>query len=272
MSRVREIAKSIEKEGVINPIEVDRNYIIITGEMRWRASVEAGLRTVPCKVIEKISDDDRFVRQVIENIHHNTMTPLDTADALMRIVSITGLKKDAAVRRISEMTGKKSSFINEYLDLLDLSDDVRKSIKDGAKYSCFRYTKRVPEKYSKSLEKKVTSGEIKLRDGIRMLAGAINANPDSADKLASYNYSKCRIVDDFRSAINKICGGSDTPLSDSLASKNRNIDNLSRLSGGLIDWMKSNSMTDMSKYEMKNSIKTLVGLKRIIEKYTNLIE
>jgi ParB family chromosome partitioning protein len=72
--RIREMAKSILTEGIINPIEIDKDGVIITGEMRWRSAKEAGLTTVPVKVIDP--GENRFRRQVIENVHHNTMTTM----------------------------------------------------------------------------------------------------------------------------------------------------------------------------------------------------
>ena len=70
--------------GVINPIEVDKTFKIITGERRWRASKIAGLKTVPVKILE-IDKDERLVRKVIENIHNDTMDFHETSHALDRL-------------------------------------------------------------------------------------------------------------------------------------------------------------------------------------------
>ena len=54
---IEELAKSIEKYGVIQPIIVtkqDGYYEIVAGERRWRASKKAGLKEVPCIVRESI--------------------------------------------------------------------------------------------------------------------------------------------------------------------------------------------------------------------------
>jgi ParB family chromosome partitioning protein len=50
-TRIAEMAKSILTEGVINPVEIDKDGVIVTGEMRWRAAKEAGLKTI--RVSEK---------------------------------------------------------------------------------------------------------------------------------------------------------------------------------------------------------------------------
>ncbi len=50
---IEELAKSIEKYGVIQPIIVtkqDGYYEIVAGERRWRAAKKAGLKEMPCIV------------------------------------------------------------------------------------------------------------------------------------------------------------------------------------------------------------------------------
>ena len=84
--KVASMAVSIKREGVINPIEVDKSYTIITGELRWRAAKLAGLVTVPVKVLTEHTEGmERYIRQVHENLHNKTMAPLDTAKALEKI-------------------------------------------------------------------------------------------------------------------------------------------------------------------------------------------
>src|SRR3990172_269735 len=83
--KIKTIAASINsnigkgKTGIINPIEVDENYQIITGECRWRAAVLAGLPTVTEKVLE-LSPDERYWRQGVENINRKNMTSVEEAD------------------------------------------------------------------------------------------------------------------------------------------------------------------------------------------------
>src|SRR3989344_4249364 len=82
---LKEMAVSVKNEGLINPIEVDGKFVIITGERRWRAAKIAGLKTVPIGVLENISAKDRFIRQMQENLHQDTMSAWDTAEALDKI-------------------------------------------------------------------------------------------------------------------------------------------------------------------------------------------
>jgi spore photoproduct lyase len=66
--KLEDTAQTILTQGIIAPIEIDENSMIITGELRWRASKIAGVPTVPCRRIYDATPDDRLERQLIENI------------------------------------------------------------------------------------------------------------------------------------------------------------------------------------------------------------
>ena len=71
--KLDETAQTILAQGIIAPIEIDENNMIITGELRWRASKLAGVPTVPCRRIYGATPDDRLERQLIENIHRQDL-------------------------------------------------------------------------------------------------------------------------------------------------------------------------------------------------------
>ena len=52
------LAEGIKIHGVINPIEIDENNIILDGERRWRASKMAGLTKIPFKR-KKMAEHDK---------------------------------------------------------------------------------------------------------------------------------------------------------------------------------------------------------------------
>lgn len=66
-SPLSELARSIVNIGIINPIEVDENNVIITGHQRTRAAVLAGVALVPIKILTGLTTRQRTVRQVAEN-------------------------------------------------------------------------------------------------------------------------------------------------------------------------------------------------------------
>ena len=103
---IKELAQNIKNHGLINPVEIDSHKIIITGERRWRACKMAGLTTVRC-IENDIDPKQRFVHQLSENLHHNTMTPMDTARALDKVLK--ELYKDGPGPVQTGKNNKKSS-------------------------------------------------------------------------------------------------------------------------------------------------------------------
>ena len=77
-------AFTIESQGIINPIEVDENYMIVTGEIRWRSAKKAGLKQIPCVIWEN-GNHKRFERQVVENLHHHQLSDKERENAIVRL-------------------------------------------------------------------------------------------------------------------------------------------------------------------------------------------
>ena len=73
---IEELALSIQEKGVIQPISVNlvgKDYILIAGERRWRATRKAGIDTIPAIVHEVESDQDLMELSLIEILvvlHH----------------------------------------------------------------------------------------------------------------------------------------------------------------------------------------------------------
>lgn len=94
------LAESIADTGLINPIEIDSNYVIITGECRYRACKLLQMEHVDVSINEKeYSQYERFRRQIIENIQQSGvkkngsgMGPIDTAKAFNRLFQLAGIE------------------------------------------------------------------------------------------------------------------------------------------------------------------------------------
>lgn len=217
---VAAMAKSIKAEGVINPIEIDSNGVIVTGELRWRAAKMAGLKTIPVKVID-ISEEARFIRQVQENLHHNTMSPLDTAKALeevrKRITSSAaelvrdnkhgGERSRKGIKELHELFGIPESTICQTLDLLGVIEGpLQEALKDP-EFQVTKITtiKNAPVKYKKKLEDLVGSQKNISRDAVAHMVTALKradgyGENDSAEKLLNENFDGL----DTMEVVNKI--------------------------------------------------------------------
>ena len=104
-----ELAASIAKIGVQVPLIVKQNgtgdtYVIVAGERRALAAVQANVATVP--VIVRSYDDDgqaELTAMMVENLHREDLTPADEAKGYEQLAAF-GLSVD----EIAQLTGRKS--------------------------------------------------------------------------------------------------------------------------------------------------------------------
>lgn len=126
---LQELADSIKLHGVIQPIIVTKNkdrYTIIAGERRFRATMLAGLKTIPAIVRDY---DARQISEValLENIQREDLNPIETARALQALMDVYDCTQEELAKRI----GKSRPVIANYLRLLTLCPEVIQMIEDG---------------------------------------------------------------------------------------------------------------------------------------------
>ena len=126
---IKELASSIERYGVIQPIIVtkqDGYYEIIAGERRWRASKKAGLKEIPCIVRE---NDERKNREIalIENIQREDLNPIDKARGFRELLDSYGMTQ----QQLADTVGLNRSTVTNTLRLLNLDERVIKLATEG---------------------------------------------------------------------------------------------------------------------------------------------
>ena len=124
-----ELTASIRSLGIIQPITVketgDGQYLIISGERRYRASLKAGLTQIPAYV--KTAEDDNVVEMaLIENIQREDLNAIEIALAYQKLIDNYGLTQE----QLSERVGKKRTTIANYLRLLKLPAEIQMGLKD----------------------------------------------------------------------------------------------------------------------------------------------
>jgi ParB family transcriptional regulator, chromosome partitioning protein len=127
---LQELASSIEKLGIIQPITVrdlGRNkFQIITGERRWRAAKLAGLKRIPAYV--RTADDQGMLEMaLVENIQREDLNSIEVAISYQRLVDECKLTQE----ELSERVGKKRSTITNYLRLLKLPAEMQLGIREN---------------------------------------------------------------------------------------------------------------------------------------------
>lgn len=255
--KIKGMAQSIVTEGIINPIEVDKNYIIITGEMRWRSAKEAGLKTMPCRIIE-IAEQDRYRRQVIENIHHNTMTDWDTAKALQRLLMAPDIKSspnDTGHATLARMLGIRHQAVAKFLGVLKDPEVIQKSVREGKiNASLAEEMRPVPAEFKEKLLNQILADKYKTRDDVREVIRALKRNPEFGDKILAAKTLK----EIFR-------------ISPTAAQKIHNtylpVNQLSSIVDDLVNWLKENSPESVGAVHTTRIIFNLNGAVSAINKW-----
>ena len=123
---VDNLAKTIHGHKIINPIEIDENSMIITGEMRWRALMKVGTEKTLVKRITEISESKRLERQTIENVHHNNLSDIEFENVIERLMKSGDYETQT---HLANTLGCRISKVNEALK----GKEIRKETKTHAK-------------------------------------------------------------------------------------------------------------------------------------------
>lgn len=132
-ARLDELARSIQANGIIQPILVrrtDAGFRIIAGERRWRAARKAGLAKVPVVVREAVKGGDKEILELalVENIQRENLNPIDEAIAYQRLLDEHALTQE----EIAAAVGKDRSSVANFMRLLKLDAEVRGHVASGA--------------------------------------------------------------------------------------------------------------------------------------------
>ena len=163
--KLEELANSIKKNGIIQPIAVrpsksaSNKYEIVAGERRWLAAQRAGLHKIPVTILE-LSDVESLEVAIVENIQRDDLNPIEEAKGYKRLYDEFNYDHES----ISKLMSKSRSHISNTLRLLTLPPDVVAMLEEGT----------------------LTSGQA------RPLIGISNAS-SIAEEIVSKNYSARKV-------------------------------------------------------------------------------
>lgn len=127
---LKELSDSIKIQGIIQPITVrrlsEKEYQIISGERRFRASKLAGLTSIPAYV--RTADDQQMLEMaLIENIQRENLNAIEISLSYQRLISECSLKQE----ELGDRVGKNRATVNNYLRLLRLPPAIQAAIRDN---------------------------------------------------------------------------------------------------------------------------------------------
>lgn len=127
---LEDLAKSIEQSGLIQPLvvrQVGSTYELVAGERRLRAAKLAGLDQVPC-VIADVGDNQSLLMALVENIQRENLNPIEEAEAFLHLREELRLSQE----EVAERVGKSRVAVANSLRLLNLPEEIKEDVRDGA--------------------------------------------------------------------------------------------------------------------------------------------
>src|SRR5512132_1574059 len=117
---LQELAASIDKHGLIQPItvkKVDDGYLLVAGERRLRAHQMLSRETIFAIVTTGNADEI----SLIENIQREDLNPLEEAEAMARLME----RHRYTQEELGKVIGKKQNTVSEILRLTALPDTIK---------------------------------------------------------------------------------------------------------------------------------------------------
>ena len=127
--QLKELAESIKRYGVLQPLLVKKNgsfYEIIAGERRWRAAKLAGIKEVPV-VLREYSKQEAMEIALIENVQRADLNPIEEAQAYQQLVNEFGLTQEEIAVRVS----KNRATVTNIMRLLKLDGQIQNMLVQG---------------------------------------------------------------------------------------------------------------------------------------------
>ncbi len=127
---IDDLAASIKELGIIQPITVrktgEKEYQIISGERRFRAAKQSGLKKIPA-YIKTAADDQAMQMAIVENLQREDLSAIELALGYKKLIDEQQLTQE----KLSNLVGKKRATITNYLRLLKLPAEIQVGITEG---------------------------------------------------------------------------------------------------------------------------------------------
>jgi ParB family chromosome partitioning protein len=127
---LKELARSIEQKGVLQPILVEQlepgSFRIVAGERRFRAAQAAGLAEVPV-LVRRFTELEKTEIALIENLQREDLSPVEEAGGYKSLMEQGELTQEEVAKRV----GKSRPAVANALRLLKLPKPMLEALDHG---------------------------------------------------------------------------------------------------------------------------------------------
>lgn len=163
-AKIDELAKSIKEHGVFSPIVVKKSgndYIIISGERRYRACQKLKMDTIPA-IVRMYEKSKMIELALVENLQREDLTPVEEAKAYLALMKELSYNQTDLAKHV----GKSRSYVTNMLGILNLPESVLKLV-DGSKITMGHaraLSKISDEKIIKEIARRIVDEGLSVRD------------------------------------------------------------------------------------------------------------
>jgi len=132
----RQLADSIKKEGVLNPINVREKtdaqtgqpyYELIDGLQRYTSAKLAGFDTIPAQILDK-NDEEVMIAQIVGNAKRVETKPVDFANQIQKIMIA---RPTLTMAEMGVMLSASPAWLEQVLRLRGLHEQIKPLVNDG---------------------------------------------------------------------------------------------------------------------------------------------
>lgn len=166
LTGIEELADSIKRNGLINPIVVTRDLLLVAGERRLTAHKQLGFATIACQYAEDLDEKELQIIELEENIRR---VDLSWQDMVRSVAKFDALKREENPEWTTENTADELNMSRSNVQRYDM---VNKFLDEGVKevVEADRLSKAV-NFAQRAMERRKTST---MRDLIRPATPAVN--------------------------------------------------------------------------------------------------
>ena len=183
VERVDELARSIQRLGLLQPIIVRANKVsfeIIAGNRRFRACKMLGLKKVSCHIVE-LDDKSAFEVSLVENVQRNTLNPIEEGLAFRKYVHEFGW---GGISELSQKISKSPSYISRRIKLVNLPQNILDLISQSSiDITTVEELLPVEDNHTKSMLTELIRDENLSSRAVRQLVKNINTKDIDKDSI-----------------------------------------------------------------------------------------
>lgn len=121
---IDELAASIEKHGLLQPVVVNQNGELVAGFTRIQAHLRLDRESVPVRVLETLDSIELKEMELEENVRRRNLEWFEEAAAIAEIHALKKEKDpDWTISKTAEVVGKSGGTVSQSIDLVEASKE-----------------------------------------------------------------------------------------------------------------------------------------------------